>query len=198
MSRNIMTTQDWNKIVALGLQACICDIWVPVKNCVLGTRVRGIMKELDEFMASCMSSGFNPGQHVYLWPDKQEDIEVLIQQSKLQRSIGRHHPDQIMSINFQNEGLGDIKYKIIDGAHRITWLQNRERDTSDEVKSKWNFRMDHVNAFIINPTSGVDLIKLAHAINQVTHSNVPICACGDLQSLNQYLQVSGFHFTIHQ
>ena len=192
-----MTTQDWNKIVASGLQACICDIWVPVKNCVLGTRVRGIMKELDEFMTSCMSSGFNPGQHVYLWPEKQEDIDLLMTKSQELKAIGDHHPDQIMTLNHKDEGMEDIKYKIIDGAHRITWLQNRERDASDEEKSKWSARMNHVKAFIINPTS-VDLIKLAHAINQVTHSNVPICACGDLQSMNQYLQVSGFHFTIHQ
>ena len=193
-----MTTQDWNNIVAEGLSSCICDIWVPVKNCVLGTRVRGIMRDLEEFFTTCMNSGFNPGQHVYLWPDTPKDMDLLITKSKELKAIGGHHPDQIMNINFQNPGLGHIKYKIIDGAHRITWLQNRERDTSDEEKSKWSTRMNHVKAFIINPTSGVDLIKLAHAINQVTHSNVPICACGDLQSMNQYLQVSGFHFTIHQ
>ena len=192
-----MTTQDWNKIVGEGLSSCICDIWVPVKNCVLGTRVRGIMKDLEEFFTTCMNSGFNPGQHVYLWPDTQEDMKFLIKKSKSIRSARNDHLDQIIQLNHKDPGMEDISYKIIDGAHRITWLQNRVRDASDEEKSKWSTRMNHVKAFIINPTS-VDLIKLAHAINQVTHSNVPICACGDLQSMNQYLQVSGFHFTIHQ
>ena len=65
--------------------------------------------------------------------------------------------------------MSSIKYKIIDGAHRITCMQRNMVKATDQVKESWkdNIQKTHVMAMILDATD-VDTVKLAYALNQVT------------------------------
>ena len=190
-----MTTNDWNKMVMNAVRkSCLAMAWVPAKNCSLGSRVRRIIKDLDRVFNKSMQSGFNPTMFVYLVPATPGDLQKLKDLTVQRRKeVKKSKEDEYQHVRLLHtrEGMADIKYSIIDGAHRCTWLQRREGRADEEDKKEWALEMNHVQAYLMDPHD-LDSIKLAHAINQVTHSVVPLGECGDLQSMSMYVNVSNF------
>ena len=197
---------DWNSIVTATVRdKCLAMAWVPVTNCVLGTQIRLIVKDLDSFMDKPMKGGFNPNEKVYLMPSTDEELGKLKEIRKEVRNRAGNRPlsmDEypMLPDDYVSEensiAMSSIKYKIIDGAHRITWMQRNMLKATDQDKESWkdNIQKTHAMAMILDST-GVDTVKLAYALNQVTHTVVPLSSVtGRMHMMAKYLQVSNSNF----